>query len=132
MCSVARRCGSMISSYNTVMSNLVPSEFYLSKNYPDPFCEKTTLKYCVACKTRVTLEVFSSEGTMVRSLIDEVKEAGTYEIEFSAGGGSPAANQGKKWRGDACTLTEGIYVCHLQAGDFTATKTMLLLKHSSI
>jgi len=110
------------------LSDLVPSEFYLSQNYPNPFSEKTTIKLCVAYKTKVKLEVFNSEGKRVRTLLDEEKEAGTYELEFSAGGGSPPANEGQKGRGDACTLSEGIYVYQLQVGDFSATKKMLLSK----
>jgi len=106
------------------MIDLVPSEFYLSQNYPNPFSEKTTIKLCVAYKTNVKLEVFDSEGIMVKTLLDEEKEAGTYEIDFdptslSGGGLAPS---------------EGVYVYKLQAGDpstssgqvFVATKEMLL------
>ena len=65
-----------------IMNDLVPSEFYLSQNYPNPFREKTTIKFCVAYKTKVKLEVFNSEGKLIKKLLDEEKEAGTYEIEF--------------------------------------------------
>ena len=93
------------------MNDLVPSEFFLSQNYPNPFSEKTTIKFCVAFKTKVRLEVFDSESKMIKKLLDEEKEAGTYEIEFSASG-----------------LPEGIYFYKLQAGDYLSTKKMLIMK----
>ena len=80
----------------------------------------------MAYKTKVTLEVFNSEGELVRTLLNEEKDTGTYEIECDAsilpvGGSGPS---------------EGIYVYRLQAGGFSATKRMMLLKqqalHSSI
>jgi len=108
----------MISTYNTVMNNFVPSEFYLSQNYPNPFSEKTTIKYCVAYKTKVKVGVFNSEGKMVRSLLDEEQEAGTYEIEFDATG----------LPGGGLAPSEGIYVYKLRAGNFSATKKMLMSK----
>jgi len=93
------------------MNDLVPSEFYLSQNYPNPFSEKTIIKYCVAFRAKVNLEVFDQEGEMIKVLVDEVKEAGTYEIEFSA-----------------CSLAGGIYTYQLQVGDFLSTKNMILNK----
>jgi len=63
------------------MDELVPSQFYLSQNYPNPFSKKTIIKYCVAYETRVKLEVFR-EGRLIKKLVDEEKDAGTYEIEF--------------------------------------------------
>jgi hypothetical protein len=108
----------------SVMKDLVPSEFYLSQNYPNPFNEQTTIKLCVAYKTKVKLEVFDPQGKMVRTLLDEEKEAGTYEVEFFARGGSPFGE-------DANALPEGIYVYKLMAGDFSATKQMLLLRQKT-
>ena len=115
--------------FKTSLIDLVPSEFYLSQNYPNPFSEKATIKICVAYKTRVKLEVFDSEGMIVKTLLDEIKEAGTYEVEFSAKKLVEGSTRGiSSFGGDACNLSEGIYVCRLQAGDFLSTKKMLLLK----
>jgi hypothetical protein len=93
------------------MNEYVPSEFYLGQNYPNPFKEKTTIKYCVPCKTRVRLTVYNAEGNMVEKLIDEVEEAGTYEIEFYTG-----------------RLPYGIYYYRMTAGIFSETKQMEKLK----
>jgi hypothetical protein len=97
---------------DTVINNnhLTPTEFYLSQNYPNPFKEKTTIKFCIAYKTNVKLRVFSKEGELIRVLINEEKEAGTYQIDFNALG-----------------LSEGTYFYQLQAGDFSEWMKMTLL-----
>ena len=99
--------------------DLLPSEFHLSQNYPNPFSDKTSIKLCVAFKTRVRLEVCDSEGKNVKTLLDEEKPAGTYEIELDATD-LPAGGLQK---------SEGVYGYRLTAGDFTATKKMVFLKH---
>jgi len=93
------------------MEEIVPTEFQLSQNYPNPFKEKTTIKYCVPDKVRIGLEVFDSSRIKVKTLVKEIKEAGTYKVEF-----------------DAEELVSGIYFYRLQAGDFIETKKMVLMK----
>ena len=104
--------------HNTSRADLVPSDFFLSQNYPNPFSGRTSIKLCLAYKTRVRLDVRDSEGTLVQTLLDEVMEPGTYEVEFDA-------RMGEK---GAANIAEGVYFCTLQAGDYTATKEMLLLR----
>jgi hypothetical protein len=94
------------------MKSMEPTEFYLSQNYPNPFNEKTILKFCLPCRTRVKLDLLTTQSKVLRNLLDEEKEAGTYEIEF-----------------DGSSLPEGSYICLFQAGDFVASKRMLLEKH---
>jgi flagellar hook assembly protein FlgD len=106
------------SNGNTSTNNLVPSEFYLSQNYPNPFSEKTIIKFCVAYKTKVTLEVFDSEGKMLKKLLDEEKPAGTYEVTWNARN-LPDGKAG---------LSSGVYFYKLQAGNFISTKKMLMIK----
>ena len=91
------------------MRDLLPSDFCLGQNYPDPFSRTTSIKFCVAYKTRVKLDVCNFESRIIKRLIDEEREAGTYEIEF-----------------DATGLCPGCYICILRAGEFVATKKMLL------
>jgi hypothetical protein len=96
-----------------VMKEMIPSEFHLSQNYPNPFSERTTIKFCVPCKSRVRVDIVNAESGFVRRLEDDEKEAGTFEIEL-----------------DACGMAEGSYLCVLQAGDFAATKRMTLKRRS--
>ena len=93
------------------MYDLIPSAFYLSQNYPNPFKDKTTIKYCVAYETKVKITVFNSNGEMIKTLVDEEKDAGTYEIEIDGSG-----------------LATGIYHYLLEVGDYRSKKKMLLIK----
>jgi hypothetical protein len=64
------------------MEELVPSEFHLSQNFPNPFKDCTKIKYCLPVKMRVRLLVFDIDGRVVKELIDEIEKAGTYEFKF--------------------------------------------------
>jgi hypothetical protein len=107
--TVVGGCLTAVHPGDTEMRDMLPSEFYLGQNYPDPFSSKTTIKFCVAYRTRVQLDICNCERKMIRRLIDETKDAGTYEIDFDARGLSPAS-----------------YIYILQAGEFVATKRMIL------
>ena len=111
---------------NSLTEDFAPSEFYLSQNFPNPFKEKTVIKYCVAYRTRVKLNVYDNEGKEIEKLVDEEQNPGTYEIEFDAyachsreNGNLPAGRQG---------LEFGTYYYRLAAGDYKNEKKMLLQK----
>ena len=104
------------------MNNLVPNEFYLFQNYPNPFKDKTTIKYCVAYKTRVRITVFNTKGEMVEKLVDEEKEAGTYKLEF------PLVECKKPDNKESEMLINGNYLYRLEAGNYTSDKKMKLEK----
>ena len=95
------------------MNDLEPTEFYLSQNYPNPFSERTTIKFCVAYKTKVRLEILDFEGESIKILVDKEKEAGTYEIEFNSSSGSSK-------------LVNRVYYYLMEAGDFSTKKIMFL------
>lgn len=106
----------MFSHLNNVFTtNLEPSEFYLSPNYPNPFKKKTTIKYCVAYRTRVLLTVYNEKSKEIIKLVDEEKNPGTYEVEFHSLVG------GKE-------LDAGVYYCCLKAGNYKSENKMLLQK----
>jgi photosystem II stability/assembly factor-like uncharacterized protein len=99
---------------------VTPIKFFLSQNYPNPFKEKTTIKYCVAYKTRVQLTVYNTEGEEIEKLVDEEKQPGTYEVEFSA---CHSRESG--------TLDQGYYFYRMIAGDFTSEKKWLCINKLS-
>jgi predicted secreted protein len=104
--------------------NTMSSDFLLEQNYPNPFNPTTKIKFSIPSVTlrqaqsdiTVTLRVFDVLGNEVATLVNEVKQPGTYEVEF---------NVAQVYRPE---LSSGIYFYQLKAGEFTQTKKMLLLK----
>jgi hypothetical protein len=90
---------------------LVPEEFNLFQNYPNPFNPETNIKFTLQKESIVNLIVYNMLGEQVAALINEVKEAGFYDIQF-----------------DASNLSTGVYIYRLTAGDFVQTKKMTLMK----
>ncbi len=93
------------------IESLIPVKFSLEQNYPNPFNPVTTIKYYLPSKNLVTLKVYNLLGGEVTTLVNEVKEAGSYEVEFSAE-----------------NLASGIYFYKLESGNFVEAKKMVLLK----
>ncbi|MBI3123465.1 MAG: Ig-like domain-containing protein [Ignavibacteriales bacterium] len=93
--------------------NSIPSEFRLEQNYPNPFNPSTTIKYSVSKPCIVQLKVFDILGREVETLVDEYKQPGVYNSTFYT---------------LRSTLTSGVYFYRLQAGSFSETKKMLLIK----
>ena len=89
----------------------IPTEYALQQNYPNPFNPSTTIKYELPKSSMVRLSVYDMLGREVSVLVNEGKNAGSYEVKFSAAG-----------------LSSGVYCYRLQAGDFVQTKKLMLLK----
>ena len=105
-----RPLSEMITSVEQLSTNL-PTNFYLSQNFPNPFNPSTTIGYQLAQGSKVTLKVYNVLGKEILTLIDEYKPRGRYEKEFSA-----------------VKLPSGVYFYQLSAGSFVETKKMLLIK----
>jgi hypothetical protein len=88
-----------------------PEEFSLHQNYPNPFNPSTTINYDLPKESRVSLKVFDTLGREVATLVNEDQKAGYKSTVWNGAG-----------------LASGIYYYRLQAGDFTATRKLLLLK----
>lgn len=110
---------------NSRMDEVTPLVFHLGQNYPNPFSEKTTIKYCVAYKTKVRLTVFDEDGNEIQKLVDEEKNPGTYEVVFkSAVSSLQSARREYFYRLEATPIGG-------QAGEFIIEKKMVLENESS-
>jgi PKD repeat protein len=89
----------------------IPSEFELSLNYPNPFNPSTKIKYAVPEESPVSIKVFDLTGREVATLVDEIKQPGSYELTFEAG-----------------KYASGVYIYQMISGDFVQVKKMSLLK----
>lgn len=89
----------------------VPKDFVLHQNYPNPFNPSTTIKFAVPKTSLVNIKVYDLTGQEVSVLVNEVKEAGTYEIKF-----------------DARSLASGIYLYRMTAENFSSVRKLNILK----
>ncbi len=89
----------------------VPRDFVLHQNYPNPFNPSTTIKYAVPKTSLVSIKVYDLTGQEVETLVNEIKESGTYEIKF-----------------DARNLASGIYIYRMITDNFTSVRKLNFLK----
>jgi hypothetical protein len=89
----------------------VPTVFELQQNYPNPFNPSTVIRYGLPSAEQVSLKVYDMLGRQVATLVNARQAAGRYEATFNAAG-----------------LSSGIYIYRLQAGSFSQTSKMMLVK----
>ncbi len=99
---------------NSISDEFTPTQFFLSQNYPNPFNEKTVIKYCVPLKTKVHIAIYNTHGEMIRELVNEIKNPGTYEIEFAT-----------CHSGDFRNLSDGYYFYKMTTEEFASEKKWL-------
>ncbi|HCY76553.1 MAG TPA: hypothetical protein DHV28_11585 [Ignavibacteriales bacterium] len=90
---------------------ILPKEFSLSQNYPNPFNPSTKIIWQSPVSSWQTLKIFDVLGNEVATLVNEYRNAGSYEINF-----------------DASKLSSGVYYYQIRAGEYVQTKKMLLIK----
>ncbi|MBI5472136.1 MAG: PQQ-binding-like beta-propeller repeat protein [Ignavibacteriae bacterium] len=89
----------------------VPTAYALDQNYPNPFNPTTTIRFHIPNDGHVSLKVYDLLGRKVATIVDEVRDAGSYEQVF-----------------DSSSLASGMYLYRLQAGSFSNVKKMIILK----
>jgi hypothetical protein len=97
------------------------SGFSLDQNYPNPFNPTTEIRFQVTGVSDVKLVVYDLLGREVAVLMDGMKAPGVYTVKFSATGGSTSG-------GNASSLSSGVYLYRLKAGDFVQTRKMILTR----
>jgi hypothetical protein len=90
---------------------LLPQQFALGQNFPNPFNPTTVIPYALPLRSQVRLSVFDILGREVAVLVDGVVDAGQHAVEFSG-----------------ADLASGVYFYRLEAADFRATHKLVLMK----
>ncbi len=88
-----------------------PTQYALSQNYPNPFNPSTQIDFSLSKSSHVLLNIYDITGRLVKTLVNEVENSGSHKITF-----------------DGSRLASGVYFYTLNAGNFTQTKKMILLK----
>jgi hypothetical protein len=99
----------------------LPADFHLSQNYPNPFNPVTRIQYTVGGKHRqsavsITLRIYNVLGQLVRTLVDEERLAGSYQVTWDG-----KDDQGRE-------LSSGLYLYKLESEDLRVTSRRLFLK----
>jgi len=93
------------------VSDIVPDKFNLYQNFPNPFNPTTNIKFDIPKASFTTLKVYNVLGKEVAVLLNEIKSAGSYQVDF-----------------DASKLTSGVYFYRIETGSFTETRRLVILK----
>ena len=103
--------GSFEFSNQAMVEISLPDKYILEQNYPNPFNPSTTIKFSIPTDEFVSLSIYNIIGEKVASLLNGKISSGAHEINFNA-----------------INLTSGTYIYKLQAGSFTSTKKMMVIK----
>ena len=117
--SVAFREG--IAYLQSLLASLIPEETALLPNYPNPFNPETWIPYQLSEPAEVALRIYSVNGTLIRTLALGQVPAGIYQSRSRAAYWDGRNNVGE-------SVASGIYFYTLTAGDFTATRKLLIRK----
>ena len=93
------------------IASVLPTSYKLDQNFPNPFNPVTTIQYSITKSSNVSLKVFDMLGREVQTLVNTMQGPGQYSVMLNAQ-----------------SLGSGVYFYHLNAGTFTETKKLMLLK----
>jgi len=96
--------------------NELPDAFGLGRNYPNPFNPNTQIIYHIPKTTKVKLEIYNSIGQRIRTLVDQIQNAGSHKVQ---------------WDGNndfGVEVSSGIYLYSLTTDGFKQSRTMILLR----
>jgi hypothetical protein len=88
-----------------------PTEYSLEQNYPNPFNPNTIISFTIPEAGNVKIKLFNLLGEEIQTLFDEIKDAGTHTVNFSAQ-----------------NLNSGVYLYKIESGNFTQVRKMTLIK----
>jgi hypothetical protein len=108
--SMSRALRMSISS-SPYASGAIPSDYILEQSYPNPFNPSTTITFGLPSASHVSLTIYSSLGQRVGQLVTGLKPPGFHTVSF-----------------DGSNLPSGLYICRMRAGDYVATRKLLLIK----
>jgi hypothetical protein len=101
----------IVETYVSQVTEELPVQYSLAQNYPNPFNPRTIIAYTIPSDEHVRITIYSASGQIISTLVDEQQPAGVHEIAF-----------------DAVNLSSGMYIYHLQAGYYSDTRKMLLIR----
>ena len=105
-----------LEELNIKNNKALPERFTLHQNYPNPFNPVTNLDYDLPEDAMVNITIFDMMGKVVRTLVNDQQSAGYKTLQWNA-----TSNSGQP-------ISSGLYIYTIQAGEFSKTRKMILLK----
>ncbi len=90
---------------------ILPDQFRLHNNYPNPFNPETTISYEIVKENITILKVYDILGNEVEVLVNQNQTPGRYNVKFNGS-----------------SLSSGVYFCKLESGNYSKLIKMLLVK----
>ena len=110
-----------IAVLKEILSSIKPVETVLMPNYPNPFNPETWIPYHLSQDAEIVIRIYDASGRIVRTL-----DVGFQSFGYYASRGKAAYWNGRNGSGEL--VSSGIYFYRLQAGDYTETRKMVILK----
>ena len=110
-----------IANLHKLLASLIPKETMLYPNYPNPFNPETWIPYQLDKPMEVTVSIYSVDGNVIRTLPLGYQAAGIYRSRDRAAYWDGTNEMGER-------VASGVYFYTLLAGDFKATRRMLIIK----
>jgi hypothetical protein len=107
----------------SVENDPITHEFVLEQNYPNPFNPSTVISYRLSVAGFIELKVYDILGREIETLVSEFQQAGFYKTQFTI-----SHLAGRKSEQVNSQLPSGVYFYRLQAGNYSETKKMILLR----
>ncbi len=92
------------------------SDFSMQPNYPNPFAGSTTLNFSVAERSNVRIDIYDVKGTLIRTILNESLDAGSYPVMWDGTDASGA------------NVADGSYIATMRAGSFTSSVKMSMVR----
>ena len=105
-----------VSENLSLVSEVVPLRYNLHQNYPNPFNPKTEIKYELPKDGFIKINVYDLMGRNIKTLVNKIQIAGNHSVTWNA-----TNNSGE-------LVSAGMYIYTIQAGTFSQTRKMVLLK----
>ena len=110
-----------IALLESLLVRMIPAKTELLANYPNPFNPETWIPYQLAQPAKVTVSIYATDGTLVRTLALGHQPAGIYENKSRAAYWDGRNEQGER-------MASGIYFYQLESDDMSSLRKMVILK----
>jgi len=108
--------GIVVTEVESKAKDLIPKKFTISQNYPNPFNPETMINFEIPKSCQVIIKIYNTVGQEVKTLINEKRNAGSYQIIWDG-----KDNSGQN-------VGTGIYIYQLKADEFVAVRKMVMIQ----